>query len=134
MLRRLTLLTALVVLGLGLSYAHAQQRLSAFDLVCIGQAKGQILVMATFANGTIRTFANSCTPTTHGLTAWPTIPDSQEDVASIEVITHVNRKGQLTLYNQCSSRSSNGYVSFSCLVDEAGIDEMRGFVSLPHSQ
>ena len=65
---------------------------------------------------------------------WPTILDKSGDVVSISVLAHVARADQKADFNACESRAGNGYLTFACLVDEAGIDEVRGFLSIPRVQ
>jgi len=56
---------SLVVAGLAVGLlcrsgaVQAQNRLSTFDLQCIAKAKGSLLVMAHFTNGTMRTSVNA---------------------------------------------------------------------------
>ena len=132
----LALVVAVLACGLicGPRALQAQNRLSAFDVHCFGNAKGSILVMAHFTNGTLRTFANACTPGTHATTPWPVIADTSGDVQSLTVAIHANAAKNLALHNECTVISGNGFLTGQCLVDEAGIDEVRVLISIPHVQ
>jgi hypothetical protein len=129
--RRMGIL-ALLMLVTGLSQAQAGNRLSAFNIQCIGQSKASLVAHVHFTNGTQRIISQACTSTARAGTApWPEIADSSGNVQSMTLSLHVNHAGNVALTNACTATSTNGYATAQCLADLAGIEEVRVLLSIP---
>ena len=120
------------------SLAHAQvPRLAAFTLQCLVpttpgmHTRATLVGKFTLAQRTIWTVA-SCQDGPSPA-RWPEFQESDGDVQAVDVsVTTVleNAQYRTVAYNACSSRSSNGYVTFRCLADEQRGGEVNVLVSI----
>ena len=120
------------------SLAHAQTpRLAAFTLQCLVPStpgmhtRATLVGKFTLAQRTVWTVA-SCQDGPSPA-RWPEFQDSDGDVQDVDVsVTTVleNAQYRTVAYNECWSRSSNGYVTFRCLADEQHGGEVNVLVSI----
>jgi hypothetical protein len=138
-MKRRVVVMSLLVAALGLTClrlpsveSQTPPRIAAFSLNCVGSHTGPVHTRARLVGllrlmnrSTPLRFTASCQDGPSSAT-FPTLTPQDGEVIQVNLIVDVDRldaAGKVLATNQCTGTTLNGFVKFSCLADEGGLNQ-----------